>query len=643
MTTDRNGYFSLAIRPGKYDVRIESIGYEKKRSEFDILSAGSFTLELARSIIPLEEVVIMGNRQKSNIARDPGLENIPLTSLKDIPMMMGERDVIKVSELLPGIVSVGEGSAGLNVRGGNFDENAFYINKIPVYNTSHLFGFFPAFNSDIIRDFNVYKGYVPARFGGRLSSVFNMIARQGNSRKFSARGGINPVSANLTLEGPVVKDACSFLVSGRSSYSDWILSRINDYDISHSSAKFNDLSASLNYDVKKNQISVFGYHSYDHFRLSDLNVYEYANNGLSFNFRRNFTPGFHMDAALIYSRYTFSTVDKQIAEKAYQHHYEINHYEFRDDFKHVLNSKHTLEYGLDAILYDLNRGDVLPYGISVRAPIHLGKEHGLEGALYASDNYDILSWMHLSLGLRYMVYTALGPEDVYRYTPGQPIDVRYIRDTLTFGKNRPIRWYTSPEIRAAVNVETGPGSSVKLAFNQMHQDLFMLSTTITLAPNTQWQLAGYHLAPSRTNQLSLGYFRDLNGGVWETSLEIFGKLSDHYPEFKDGADFLDNRVVETNVLQGQQKAYGLEFYIERRRRKLGGWISYTYSRSIVQGKRERTLQPDQRREGLPVQLRHSACRECRPELPFQPAGDGIFHPVIPVGQASELPRGSLLP
>ena len=582
VTTDRNGFFSMVIRPGQYDVRIESIGYAKKKSQFDILSEGSFKIELAKSIIPLEEVVIMGDRQKSNIARDPGLENIPIASIKDIPMMMGERDVIKVSELLPGIVSVGEGSAGINVRGGNYDQNAFYINKIPVYNTSHLFGFFPAFNSDIIRDFNVYKGFVPARYGGRLSSVFNMITRQGNRRNFAARGGINPVSANLTLEGPVIKDALSFIVSGRSSWSDWILSRINDYNINHSAANFNDLSASLNYDYKKNQISLFAYHSYDRFRLSDLNLYKYANTGFSLNIRRNFSPGLHMDAALVSSKYTFSTVDEQQASTAYEHEYDIQHYEFRDDFKHVLSDKHTLEYGVDAILYKLNRGNVLPYGAeSLKSPVYLGKEQGFESAIYISDNYDILSWMHLNLGLRYMAYTALGPVDVYHYTTDLPRDLRYITDTITFGRNVPVRWYSAPEIRAAINIETGPGSSIKLAFNQMHQNLFMLSTTITLAPNTQWQLAGYHLAPSSANQLSLGYFRDFNGGVWETSVEAFGKLTNHYPEFRDGADFLNNRVVETNVLQGHQKAYGIEVYVERKNRKLSGWISYTWSRSVV--------------------------------------------------------------
>ncbi len=587
--TDRNGYFSLVMKPGKYSVRIESIGYEKKKSEFEILSSGNFTVELARSIIPLEEVVIMGNRQKSNISRDPGLENIPLTSLKDIPMLMGERDIIKVSELLPGIVSVGEGSAGINVRGGNFDQNAFYINKVPVYNTSHLFGFFPAFNSDIIRDFNVYKGYIPARFGGRLSSVFNMITRQGNRKEYTARGGINPVSANLTVEGPLVRNVSSFLVSGRSSWSDWILSNINDYDISHSQARFNDLSVSLNYDLKKSQLSVFGYHSFDHFKLSDLNLFEYSNSGYSFNLRRDFTPGLHMDAALVYANYSFKTIDTQVEEKAYQHRYEINHYEFRDDFRHVLSTKHTLEYGLDAILYDLDRGDVLPFGAgSIRTPLRLGKEQGLESAVYISDNYDLMSWIHLSLGLRYVAYTMLGPGEVYKYAAGEPVDARHISDTLSFGRNSPVKWYTAPEIRAALNVETGTGSSVKLAFNQMHQDLFMLNTTITLAPNTQWQLAGYHLAPSKTDQLSLGYFKDLKGGVWETSVEVFGKLTGNYTEFRDGADFLDNRIVETNVLQGDQKAYGLEFYIERRRRKLGGWISYTWSRSLVQVKGDAT-------------------------------------------------------
>ncbi|RLD73607.1 MAG: hypothetical protein DRJ07_20610, partial [Bacteroidetes bacterium] len=226
--SDQYGFFILAVKPGKYNVSFESMGFEKKKYLLDIVADGEFKIELDKAILAIEEVIVHGDRQMDIKSRDPGLLKISAKSIKEIPTMMGERDILKVSEMLPGIVSVGEGSSGLNVRGGNSDQNAFYINKIPIYNTSHLFGFFPAFNSDIIKDFSIYKGHIPAKYGGRLSSVFNIITRQGNRKKFAVHGGINPITASITAEGPIKKDVSSILFSARSSYSDWILSRIPD-------------------------------------------------------------------------------------------------------------------------------------------------------------------------------------------------------------------------------------------------------------------------------------------------------------------------------------------------------------------------------------------------------------------------------
>ncbi|MDO8896092.1 MAG: carboxypeptidase-like regulatory domain-containing protein, partial [Bacteroidales bacterium] len=276
VATDQNGFLSIVIKPGSYTASFAYMGLETRKYLLLVLSNGEFSIEMNKSIIQMDEVVIYGDRQMNIRFKDPGLEKISAKTIKEIPMMLGERDILKVSEMLPGIVTVGEGSSGLNVRGGNFDQNAFYLNKIPIYNTSHLFGFFPAFNADIIKDFSIYKGHIPAQYGGRLSSVFNIIGRQGNRKRFTARGGISPMAANLTIEGPVKKDTSSLLISGRYLYSDWILREIKDPVINSSKAGFRDASLSWNYDFKKSQLSVFAYHSKDHFKLSDLSSYDYA-------------------------------------------------------------------------------------------------------------------------------------------------------------------------------------------------------------------------------------------------------------------------------------------------------------------------------------------------------------------------------
>lgn len=580
--TDINGFFSIYLKPGDYNIRVEYIGYEKKKFLLDVNSDGNFTVNLKKAIIQMKEVVVYGDRQMIMQVKDPGLDKISLKSIKELPMMMGERDILKVSGTLPGILTAGEGAAGLNVRGGGSDQNAFYINKIPIYNTSHLFGFFPAFNSDIIKDFSIYKGHIPAQYGGRLSSVFNIITRQGNRKHFTIHGGVSPIAGNIVVEGPLKKDTCSVLFSARSTYSDWILARIKDPDIRKSRAGFNDFAGGVNYDTQKNQLSLFMYHSNDRFKLADISSFKYSNTGASLSVNHNFNNILRGEFAFMGSSYSFNTTDKQEISSAYTHTYTIDHYEMRGDMKQMLSDNNRLEYGAGFILYKLNRGTVTPYNEqSLRIAVPLGKEQGVESSVYISDEYDILSWLNLTLGVRYATFTPLGPKTVYSYAPDNPLDIRYITDTSTYGANRIIKWYGEPDIRAAVNLETDANGSVKLAFNQLHQNLFMLNNATTIAPNSQWKLADYHINPSRSRQVSLGVFRTLAGMGVETSVEAYYKRIYDYPEFKDGADFLNNPLVETSVLRGQGTAYGVEFFLKRSRRRLEGWLSYTYSRSIT--------------------------------------------------------------
>ena len=580
--SDFNGIVTLSLKPGAYTATITYMGYEKKEYQFDVLSDGNFSVSMTNAVIQMKGIVVYGDRQMNIRAKDPGLDKMSMKAIRELPMMMGERDVLKISATLPGIVSVGEGSAGLNVRGGSSDQNAFYINKIPIYNTSHLFGFFPAFNANIIKDFSIYKGHIPAQYGGHLSSVFNITTRQGNRKHFTASGGISPITANLVIEGPLKKDTCSFMLSARSSYSDWILKRIRDVNIHNSSAGFNDLSGGINYDIQKMQLSVFAYHSHDSFRLSDLNSYEYANNGISASVGHNLGSSLRFEFALIASQYSFSTTDKQDLSSAYEYAYKMDHYEARLDFKHMLSNKNSLQYGVSSILYKLNRGKILPYGeSSLHKNVDLGNEQGLESALYLSDVYDILPWLNVTTGVRYALFMPMGPKTVYQYMQEAPLDIKNIIDTLSFKANEPIKKYHEPDVRVAVNIKTDDAGSIKLAFNQMHQNLFMLNTTTAIAPNTQWKLADYHLLPSESNQYSAGIFRTLAEYGLEASAELFYKQTRNYPEFKDGADFLNNPNVETSVLQGDQTAWGIELFMKRSMRKVEGWLSYTYSRSKI--------------------------------------------------------------
>lgn len=580
--SDINGFINIALSPGSYNAEVVYLGYEAKKFILHVLSDGAFTLMLQKAAIKLQDVVISASAQSSMNIKNAGLENISVRNLKSLPVLMGEQDVLKATVTLPGIVSVGEGSGGLNVRGGGYDQNSFYINRIPVYNTSHLFGFFSSFNSDIIRDISIYKGFIPVRYGGRLASVFDITTRQGNRKHFTAHGGISPVTGNITIEGPVSKEAGSFILSGRSSYSNWILSRLRDTTIRSSKASFNDISGGINMDAGKSQFSLFFYRSFDKFRLGEISDYSYSNNGASAIFSHSYSNALRSELSLSRSIYSFDTSDKLEPSSAYTHEYRLGQYGLSVIFKHVLNENNKLEYGLDNSLYDLDRGTVSPYNdISLRSPLAMGKERGLESSLFITDFLRISQLLSFDFGIRYGVFIPAGPSRVYIYRSGVQPDSRYIIDTIHFKRNEPQKIYSEPDFRASMNIRTGEYGSVKAAFNRMHQNIFMLNTGITLAPNTQWKIADYHLRPSESNLFSLGYYRIFPSSAFEASAEIYYKQARNYPEFREGADFLKNPYTETLVLQGRQKAYGFEIFIKRGSRKLEGWISYSFSRSLL--------------------------------------------------------------
>ncbi len=382
--TDQDGRFKLVLKPGKYKAIFNYMSMKQQEYYLQVYSGGSVTIEMRKELIALNEVKITANRYDHVKGMQMGFERISAKTMKEIPLVFGEKDVLKVAQMLPGVLNVGEGSSGFNVRGSAEDQNMFYINKIPVYNTSHLFGFFTSFNPDIINDFSLYKSNIPASFGGRLSSVFNITTRQGSKRKFFGQGGISPITAHASLEIPVIKDKVSIVTSFRSSYSDWILKKIRNENIKNSSAFFYDGSFSVNAEINdKNLLKAFTYLSRDKFSLSTLNDYDYSNRGSSLAWKHVFSPVISADMAIIYSSYSFENVDKTNLSTAFIQQYKIDHYETRADFSLLSLADHKIEFGASGIYYNLDRGNISPFGEkSVRTPVNLGKEQGLECALY---------------------------------------------------------------------------------------------------------------------------------------------------------------------------------------------------------------------------------------------------------------------
>lgn len=582
--TNPEGRFNMLVIPGTYEVECNNMGMEPLRFTLVVYSDGELELGMNRTLIPLDEVVISAERQHHVSGSQMGYERLNYSILKQVPLVMGERDILNVIKLLPGVQSVGEGSAGFNVRGSSADQNMIYINKLPVYNSAHLFGFFTAFSPEIVRDFTLYKSNLPAAFGGRLASFTDVIARQGNMKRFTAQGGISSVSAYATVEGPVQKEKGSILLSARTTYSDWILGLLEDPMLRNSQAGFNDISGVYTLNAgDKTRLKVFGYRSRDRFKLGASHEYAYGNTGATVDLHHRFTQRTSGNIALIYSRYQFLNRDTQMPSAGLEHTYHINHYELKSDVNWLSLGKHNLTFGAGAIYYSLDHGTLEPYGgRSLRVPLELGRENGVETAVYLADELTLSERLKVYAGLRFSTFMVLGPSDVRTYTPGMPLVEDNVVDTLHFGGGELSRAYFGLEPRVNLRYLLADDASLKFSYNRASQYLFMLSNTVAMAPTDQWKLCDYHIEPQYLDQVSAGYYQNLPGSGMSTSVELYRKWGHHIVEYRDGASFTEGPHVESETLQGEQKAYGMEAMVRRNAGVLNGWLSYTYARSFMQ-------------------------------------------------------------
>jgi len=579
--TDVDGRFNLVLDPGRYRVAFNCMGMEPRENILQVNSGGNIVIEMDKGLIPITEVVVRANRYDNVRGSQMGFERLNYRTIKEVPVVMGERDLLKVAQMLPGVQTVGEGAAGFNVRGGSADQNMIYINKVPVYNSSHLFGFFTSFSPDIVKDFTLFKSNLPARYGGRLSSIFDISTRQGNTNRFSARGGISPITGHLAVEGPIVKDKSAFVLSARSTYSDWILDLMEDPELRNSNASFYDLAGSVTIEPnEKNLFKAFGYYSSDAFTLGSTNQYGYSNAGGSVNIRHIFGSRISGDYALVFGKYAFSTVNEELETEAYSHDYRIDHYELRADHSWLSFGKHKVTFGGNGIYYDLNHGLVEPYGEnSLRFPVDLGMEKGVELAMYIADEITLSQQLTLYLGFRYSYFMNLGPASTLVYYEGTGRNPGFVKDTLVFSRGQIMKHYAGPEPRISINYLLGQNSSVKVSYNRIQQYIVMMSNTIAISPTDQWKLCDYHITPPRVDQFSLGYYKDLPEVGVNASVEVYYKKLANVVDYKDGASFINSPHTETQVVQGSQDAYGLELMIKKNSGKLNGWLAYSYSRS----------------------------------------------------------------
>ena len=578
--TDENGNFSFEVPIGLHEIRISRLGYEGLIKEIKALSDGSLNLNILKETLTLDEVVLEAEAEDANVSNTQiGVTAIEVGDLNKLPAFLGESDVFQAILLQPGVSSVGEGTSGFNVRGGNTDQNLILQDEAFIFNASHALGFFSTFNTDILGNVSLYKGNIPASYGGRLASVLDVQIRDGRSDKFRLKGGISPVSGRLSMEGPLNKGKTTFITGIRSSYSDWILQRINIPELQESSVFFYDFNFRLTHNFNpKNKITLSAYAAEDDFSYANDFGFEYATRNFQLSYTSLFNDRTSNRFSAVYGTYE-SQQEELEGSEASKLNNNINHLKLKNQLSWTASDKLQLDLGISSILYQVDPGKIEPSGeLSLVIPDALEQEQGIESAAFVQSEWKLGDLFSISTGIRYALYQYLGPGTHLTYQEGAPIRLENIVDTLSFGDNEVIETYSSFEPRISANLSLGSQSSIKMGYSRTAQFINQISNTDSPTPVQIWQLSTSNIAPQRSHNYSIGYFQNFNQNKWETSIEVYYRDMDEIFDYKDFADITLNDHIETELLSGTGRAYGAELSIRKNEGAVNGFISYTYSR-----------------------------------------------------------------
>jgi hypothetical protein len=583
IATDQSGFYSITLPKGRHTLNIQSRGKEDTRRHIMLYSDGKLDIDLHDHIISLRSVTISA-RKSTNVSNvQLGVERLNIKAIKQTPTVFGEADILRVVLTLPGVKSVGEASTGFNVRGGAVDQNLILFNGATIYNPSHFFGFFSAFNPEIVKDVQLYKSSIPPKYGGRLSSVLDITSREGSKKNIAGSAGIGVVTSRFNIEGPLFGDSTSsFVLGGRATYANWLLTLLPK-EYSNSKASFYDITLHTAHEFnKKNHLYLTGYLSNDRFNLNSDTVYGYGNKNITLQWKRTFNIKLTSAVTGGYDHYNYNISSDANKINAYRLQFNINQAHLKADLNYYLDAKHTIEFGAGSILYKLHPGSYHPTGSeSLTRPVDVAAEQAHESAVYIGDKYNITRELSINLGFRYSFYQYLGAKTVYRYAPGLPRKEENRIGEKNYGKGDAINSYQGPEYRLAIRYAFSPVFSVKAGYNSLRQYIHMLSNTTAIAPTDIWKLSDPNIRPQTGDQFSFGLFKNFKSNTIETSLEVYYKRLHNYLDYKSGAVLILNHNIETDVINTKGKAYGLELMVKKVAGKVNGWVSYTYSRTLL--------------------------------------------------------------
>jgi len=571
-STNTYGYYSITLPAGHYQISTQYVGYTPQNKDINLNKSQKLDFLLTEQVNELSEVVVSSQRKNENVTRlEMGTQKLDTKDLKTIPVLFGEKDVLKTIQLLPGIKSAGEGSSGFNVRGGSSDQNLILLDEATVYNASHLMGFFSVFNSDAIKDISVYKGNEPAQYGGRLSSVLDIKMNDGNDKKFGVSGGIGLISSRLTVEGPIVKDKGSFIISARRTYADLFLALSKDTTINNSSLYFYDFNAKVNYRINAtNRIFLSGYFGKDVLGLNNRYGLNWGNSTGTFRLNHLFSDRLFSNTSLIFSNYNF----KININRGVQMHIisRIQDYSLKQDFQLFSGTNSTIKFGINSIVHNIIPG-IITASSSVNMK-SLTNKHAWENALYFTHQYKFSDNFSVEYGSRLSSFSLLGPGTFYTYDKDGTAT-----DTTTYKKGQYISSYIYIEPRVMLNYVVNPQSSIKASYARNVQNLHLLSNSTAGDPTDLWMPSTNNVKPEIADQFSVGYYRNFNDNQYEFFSEIYFKSLKNQIDYKNGAELNFNENAESQLLYGTGRAYGWECFLKKKYGRFNGWISYTLSRT----------------------------------------------------------------
>ena len=584
VVSNEYGFYSLKLPKGKHKIVISYVGYQEQSITIDLKNNSTYNFSLAETSETLEEIVIDATSQKIDI-RGPemSVNRLDISTIQKLPVVFGEVDVVKSLLLLPGVSNAGEGSSGFNVRGGAVDQNLILLDEATIYNSSHLFGLFSVFNPDAIKNLKLYKGGIPAKYGGRVSSVLDIFQKDGNSKEFKANGGIGIISSRLLAEGPIVQDKGSFLVGGRSSYAHLFL-KLTDNE---NTAYFYDLNTKLSYRLDNSNTLLFsGYFGRDVFNINDSFKNTYGNAVFNLRWNHVLTDNIFTNLSVIYSDYYYGlTLD--FVE--FNWNSGIKNFNLKYDFSHYINENISLDYGIQNTYYEFNPGEIEPSTPSSGIiDYKLTKKYAFESALYISAEHQISNRLAAEYGVRFNNFFRLGQEELNLYDNDEA--VKFNNDFKIYEKANPIgtknlpkskveKYFYSLEPRIALAYSFNNNQSVKLSYNRMNQYLHLITNTSSPTPLDIWAPSGKYIDPQKLDQIAVGYFENINNGDYSIEIESFYKKIKNRINYIDGANLIANNAIEQVILPGKARAYGLEVLFKKNSGNFTGWLAYTVSKS----------------------------------------------------------------